>query len=175
MRSVPLGQKRKRGRPKQIPNCLVKSPIRVPPVLNNDALEDDLRDLEDPPSSSTAAPPVKKTSRKRKVQEPEADDENVVGALLSQSQSVLKPGLGVSKPPKKKVKSSRNQEPMNQEPSTQANSTQRPLPLTCKKKAGSCNHEIVFGNHYSKVVWAKYLEDVRAKKSTTVIDPDYVS
>ena len=81
--------------------------------MNNDALEDDLRDLEDPPSSSTAAPPVKKTSRKRKVQEPEADDENVVGALLSQSQSVLKPGLGVSKPPKKKVKNSRNQAPGN--------------------------------------------------------------
>lgn len=175
MRSVPLGQKRKRGRPKQIPNCLVKSPIRVPPVLNNDASEVEIEDLEEIAPSSTMVPPVKKTSRKRKVLESEADEDNVIGALLSQSQSGLKPGLGVSKPPKKKVKSSKNQESSNQEPSTQAGSTKRPVPLTCKKKVGTCNHEIVFGKHYSKVVWAKYLEDVRAKKSTIVINPDYVS
>ena len=97
-----------RGRPKQIPNLIVMSPIRVPPVLNNDALENDLGDLDDLPSPSKTVPPVMKISRERKVQEPEvqndtpAYDENCVGALLSKSLSGLKPGLGVSKHSKKR-------------------------------------------------------------------------
>ena len=31
VRSVPLGQKRKRGRPKRLPNCLIRSPVRSVP------------------------------------------------------------------------------------------------------------------------------------------------
>ena len=42
----------------------------------------------------------------------------------------------------------------------------KPNPVKCKKKTGSCSHEIVFGEHYGKVAWYRYAEHVRKKKST---------
>ena len=32
VRSIPLGEKRKKGRPKKLPNCLVRSPVRAPTI-----------------------------------------------------------------------------------------------------------------------------------------------
>ena len=116
VRSVPLGAKRKPGRPKKIPNCLEKSPVR--PIAPTEEV-----DLE---VHTEAAFAVKKTTRKRKrcekddqlqVQEiqqqqlvPGNEQQQVlevqlspVAALVSQARS-LKPGLGTSKPPKKSRK-----------------------------------------------------------------------
>ena len=112
-RSVPLGEKRKRGRPKKIPNCLVRSPIRVPSAPDAEP------EVEE--TTEVVEAQVKKTTRKRKrnkslpqnVLEPEVppsqdlldhDDiqQSPVSSLLTQA--FLKPGLGASKPPKKKKK-----------------------------------------------------------------------
>ena len=37
------------------------------------------------------------------------------------------------------------------------------------------NPEVVFGKHYAKTLWLEYAEHVKAKTSTTVIDPNYVA
>ena len=153
VRSVPLGEKRKRGRPKKIPNCLVRSPVKISSA----------------PEVGNA--PVKKTTRKRKRNEapevisldnvpegpsedPEVlahyDDLEVRGDNVDEQQSPVsslmngihhKPGLGASKPPKKRKKE------------VNAGATKKPAALTCKKRKGSCNHEVVFGLHYSKSAW----------------------
>ena len=51
----------------------------------------------------------------------------------------------------------------------------KPIPRKCKKKIGTCSHEVVFGQHYDKKEWKLYAEKVRCAKSGTVIDPDYVA
>ena len=66
VRSVPLGAKRRKGRPKNLPNCLANSPIH-----------------ERLPSSSPAAvvddeAPLRKTKRKRKRMEVKPDADHVV-------------------------------------------------------------------------------------------------
>ena len=78
VRSVPLGQKRKRGRPKNLPNCLVKSPVIVrtdpvfgddgpPPLVDDD--EDDNDDIPEVVNITAEVLPVRKTTRKRKRHE----------------------------------------------------------------------------------------------------------
>lgn len=178
VRSVPLGAKRKPGRPKKIPNCLEKSPVR--PIAPTEEV-----DLE---VHTEAAFAVKKTTRKRKrcekddqlqVQEiqqqqlvPGNEQQQVlevqlspVAALVSQARS-LKPGLGTSKPPKKSRKL--------QEPGTSKVRVEKPPTLVCKKKKHSCNHEVVFGEHYNQKAWKKYAEYVRSQKSSVDIDPSYI-
>ena len=84
VRSVPLGQKRRKGRPKKLPNCLVNSPVRAPgplPPCNDDLDIPSWDDLEIPPIEEDVEIPtfdeevpddatinlgVKKTTRKRK-------------------------------------------------------------------------------------------------------------
>jgi hypothetical protein len=176
VRSVPLGEKRRKGRPKKIPNCLVKSPIRVPMSSNDVGLEefevpsvepDDLIDVG-----------VRATSRKRK----RVEQQSPVHALMSQ---MLKPGLGRSKPPKKRVRMNVNSSAEVSKPSNAStvekvsddpndDKVSKPNPVKCKKKTGSCSHEIVFGEHYGKVAWYRYAEHVRKKKSTIEVDPEYV-
>ena len=51
----------------------------------------------------------------------------------------------------------------------------KPQPIKCKEKTGSCNHEIVFNEHFDKKSWDMYADCVRKKKSSTVIDPDYMT
>ena len=46
VRSVPLGQKRKRGRPKKMPNCLTRSPPAQPPRLDSMPTEDPEDDVQ---------------------------------------------------------------------------------------------------------------------------------
>lgn len=182
VRSVPLGAKRKRGRPKKMPNCLVKSPISVrsAPVLGEDnpppLVDDDDVDVDDDDIPEEVVPAVRKTTRKRKRCEAEDQplepdvQQSPVLSLLSQTQP-LKPGLGCSKPPKKirsgpKPTSSTLPEP---EPSQ----TKRPQVLKCKKKKGSCNHEVVFDQHYDKKSWKMYADHVRGQTSSVQIDPNY--
>ena len=160
VRSIPLGAKRKRGRPK-IPNMgmspLSKGSVVIPPV-----------DLG-----------VAKTTRKRKRQENELEDDVEIATPVVESSDdeivtpveamvlqrrTLKAGLGSSKPPKKQSR----KDPVPDEPS-------RPKAVKCKKKMGTCAHEVVFGEHFDKKEWEKYAKSVHAKKSTTEIDPNYVA
>ena len=192
VRSVPLGEKRRKGRPKKIPNCLVKSPIRVPMSSNDVGLEefevssvepDDvgLEELEVPsvePDDDLIDVGVRATSRKRK----RVEQQSPVHALMSQ---MLKPGLGRSKPPKKRVRTNVNSSTEVSKPSNAStvekvsdapndDKVSKPDPVKCKKKTGSCSHEIVFGEHFGKVAWYRYAEHVRKKKSTIEVDPEYV-
>ena len=121
VRSIPLGAKRKRGRPKKLPNCLAKSPVReAPPCVELPGAEEtlhlgELGVIETPGVGGPAAgddtsvdAPVRKTSRKRQQPEDPTNNDQLsdevqqspVIALLGQSR-ILKPGLGASKPPKK--------------------------------------------------------------------------
>ena len=79
VRSVPLGAKRRKGRPKNLPNCLANSPIHVRLPSNSPAavVDDEA--------------PLRKTTRKRKRMEVEP-----VHSVLRQ-----RAGLGAPKPPKK--------------------------------------------------------------------------
>ena len=100
VRSVPLGEKRKKGRPKKLPNCLVKSPIRaLPPTASADELDSSI----DEPGISVRDDAALDIDDNVLVQQ------SPVHAILSQSQS-LKPGLGSSKPPKKRGKSHKSSE-----------------------------------------------------------------
>ena len=67
VRSVPLGEKRKRGRPKNLPNCLVNSPVRS--RLDSAPIR-----VESEVCAEVA--PVKKTSRKRKMPMQDIDPPN---------------------------------------------------------------------------------------------------
>ena len=170
VRSVPLGQKRRKGRPKKLPNCLQKSPTRSQAVQETvtldehvligsvgDSLVPVLDDhVPDDPVGDVLVPDHVPGVQKRRKRCPVSD--SPIGTLAKQAQ----PGLGQSKPPKKK-------------PRTQEVGTQKPPVLNCKKRKGSCNHEVIFGTeHYNKILWDKYAATVKAKKSIVEIDPDYV-
>ena len=190
VRSVPLGEKRRKGRPKKIPNALVRSPVRVPnqtsptdivPLLADDELpvvplqDDGLRvAAHDVPNSNVIDIGIRPTTRKRKRVADAPEYPSPVDALVSQ---ILKPGLGTSKPPKKRAKNLGNDkaddevEERAKQPEVQLT---KPNPVNCKKRIGTCSHEIVFSKHYIKALWAKYADSVRKKKSTIEIDPDYM-
>ena len=155
VRSVPINQKRKRGRPKKLPYCLSRSPAAASPSSSL------LRDLPEAEAEALQTEPLpRKTTKKRKrLPETSSEQQSPVVALLSQAKSV-QPGLGSSKPPKKKARSE---------------TTKKPQALKCKKKSGTYKHEIVFGEHYDGRAWSVYAEYVRSQKSSIEIDPDYVS
>ena len=187
VRSVPLGQKRKKGRPKRIPNCLVKSPIRVldealdaTTTTHEDNAEDN-EHFDEPPAEMSSLRDVecnKNKTRKRKAivevsEVPDMDlQQSPINALLSQR---LKPGLAGSKPAKKKAKTSNNQRSANiPDTSNKEAEVLRPPPINCKKRKGSCNHEVAFGLHYSKLEWVKYAAYISSKKTSIEIDPNYI-
>ena len=148
VRSVPLGQKRKRGRPKKLPNCLARSPIRT--VCEQSTMVEN-------PSTPTSLSPV--TSNKRKSFDEDEDDNLTISCSPV---AALRVGLGGSKPPKKRAKV------------TAPASPHRPPPVKCKKRKGSCNHVVAFNQHYNKVLWDEYANYLKSKKATTAIDPNYV-
>ena len=51
----------------------------------------------------------------------------------------------------------------------------KPKSVNCKKKSGTCQHEIVFSEHYDRKAWNVYADYVRAQKSSVEIDPDYLA
>ena len=86
-------------------------------------------------------------------------------------------GLGFSKPPKNRLRTagpSNVSRPVPSGPSDVSQAVSRPKSVVCKKKSGSCTHEVVFGEHYNKAAWNKYADHVKSAKSTTVIDEDYI-
>ena len=179
VRSVPLGAKRKRGRPKQIPNCLVKSPIRIRPelILENDAdtdeNSDDIDVVETEAVASTVPAPKKTTRKRKKCQLAPEVQQTPVEALLNQSRRT-EAGLGASKPPKKRSRIATKASNPNLEVFPPPTNQAKPPPIKCKKKKGTCSHEVVFGEHFDQQSWNKYAESIRSKKSTVEIDPNYV-
>ena len=111
-----------------------------------------------------------------------ADTQSPVVALLSQAKA-LQSGLGASKPPKKKARreatsndnSDKPNEPKKSAKKPSSEEPNKPQALKCKKKSGTCKHEIVFGEHYDCKAWNAYADHVRSKKSSVVIDPDYLA
>ena len=182
VRSVPINQKRKRGRPKKLPHCLTRSPtaaaapeVSTDQVLPEPVPEDEYDDPEE--LIAQAEPVLRKTSRKRKRllkdQQDQGEQQSPVVALLSQSKS-LQPGLGTSKPPKKKARNETQKDSQAQTSTQKDSQTKKPQALKCKKKVGTCNHEVVFGEHYDRKAWNIYADYVRAQKSSVEIDPNYV-
>ena len=197
VRSVPLGQKRKRGRPKALGNCLLRSPpnarapevgplspslpstpgsptLPAPPSLSDCAsLCTPVSPSTLPASSSSSDFPeetgLKKTTRKRKARE-DVTGMSPVASLVVQART-LKSGLGASKPPKKKSRNEPSAVPEKPEAATEV--VEKPKPIKCKKRAGTCKHNIVFNEHYDGKAWTRYANYVKSRKATTVIDPDY--
>lgn len=201
VRSIPLGEKRKKGRPKKIPNCLVRSPPRAPaPDLDVGESIDlpDVHTVDDVPAAATTLDVgLKKTSKKRKLSDKEhsASNKRANVELVQQSpvqvlhsQSRCKPGLGKSKPPKKQSRKPHPSSSGSSLPpiltatisaasnidSCSSSDVVKPNPVTCKKRIGSCSHEIVFGQHYNLAAWTNYADSIRRKKSTIDIDPHYM-
>ena len=186
VRSVPLGAKRKRGRPKKQGHCLEKSPPPPPPpqTCGLEPLQGEPGPAQDQPwlvladtDCEEEVSIVSNTNKKRirheeKEHDDDEEDQSVVGALLGQARSVY------SKPPKKAARQARSKaggskEDTENPQSLQPASPKRPPSITCKKSKKTCPHEIVFGKHYNKALWSKYAEHVKTKKSTVEIDPNY--
>ena len=175
VRYVPLGEKRKRGRPKNLPNCLVNSPVRS--RLGSAPIR-----VESEVCAEVA--PVKKTSRKRKMPTQDIDppspslpspfidqgevQQSPVDALVRQ-QRRLQAGLGAPKPTKKPKRLR-----IEEEPVSNPKSPKLPPVIKCKKKKDTCNHKYAFGKHYDKSLFAIYEAHVKSKTSTVTIDPDYI-
>ena len=199
IRSVPLGEKRKKGRPKKIQHCLLMSP-----PLPNRAVTDTLTEASDDGNMEEVSVDeiIQETTDNGNMNPDEVIDLGV------KSRKRKQPGLGAYKPPKKKPRlpvpidesssvhiprrrkelpSSSSSKPASaaKTSSTKSKASTRtcsptseyakPLPRNCKKKIGSCKHEIVFNIHYDHNEWNLYAERVRAAKSLTEIDPNYVA
>ena len=192
VRSVPLGAKRKRGRPKRLPNCLARSPVGAPlPAERQDDSEEEVALIE-------------------------ADSELEVVELGVKTSKRKQPGLGYPKPPKKRAKlpieptllstlagnqppaehsknakTKKDPKPLNKRanlhgaalpaapvaapnPGPPPKSPKLPPAIKCKKWKDSCNHKTAFGKHYDKSLFDIYEANVKSKTSTVVIDPDYV-
>ena len=88
-----------------------------------------------------------------------------VEALVLQRR-ILTAGLGSSKPPKKQL---HRDAPVPDE------EVARPKVLKCKKRKGTCAHKVLFGDHFDMKAWDQYEVNIRAKKSSFEIDPNYVA
>ena len=176
VRSVPLGDKRKCGRPKKLPsNCLPKSPE----VVRNEAADETFNGVQ---TNNDDEDEENLRKRRHLIIIEEDHQQSPVEALLSQTQE---PGPSLrklnSKPPKKTSKT--KTKPADKSVLSASNSRKypddtedsiKPSAVVCKKRKGSCTHEIVFGVHYDKKSWIKYADIVRKKKSSVEIDPNYM-
>ena len=73
VRSVPLGQKRKRGRPKALGNCLLQSPPNARVPLSAMVPEVDAPSLPTPTSLPAPAPPAPQQKTTIKQKRPEVE------------------------------------------------------------------------------------------------------
>ena len=153
-RSVPLGEKRKRGRPKKAINCLVRSPVRN---VIQESVTEILEDESDVVTVSATASPANK-SKKRKRDDANNDDEidhppsplplSPVSVFVAQKRA-KKPGIVASKPPKKIPRMTASASVTSQhctstpsQPGPSAPTSRLPPAITCKKSKKMCNHEV---------------------------------
>ena len=200
VRAVPLGAKRRKGRPKKLPNCLARSPIaqREPAARESDSEESE---TDDDTIEVEVVAAVKKTTRRKRKNISESQDVIQSPVHVLHNQSIVQAGLGCSKPPKKRCRvettkdagnlprgrkqrptaapCSRPAAPTAPSPpaSTSSGSTDpvsKPNAVNCKKRKGSCNHVVAFGQHFNEIAWKKYADYVKTLSSATVIDQNYI-
>ena len=123
VRSVPLGAKRRKGRPKKIPNCLVKSPISVHhhedtvDETDEEAVEADDEEtvVGDAPTNIVVDVGLRTRKRKKAGQNPPNKRQKVPneGAVVAADKEAdvaadaptgVVVGLGNQKPPKKRAR-----------------------------------------------------------------------
>ena len=160
VRAVPLGGKRRKGRPKKLPsNCLAKSPVQPVDVALNIDEGDVPMNVEDDDSAGN-------------------ENTAVVESPVQILQRQLRSGLGASKPPKKARKnasscktavSSSSSVPSSSNPES-VPIVKKPDPVRCRKRKGGCKHVIAFNEHYNASAWSKYAEYVKSLSSMTMIN-----
>ena len=171
IRSVPLGETRKRGRPKKMPHCLSKSPpmSSLPDTEDDVHQEDEALDVEEDVNLHDEMEVVDVGIRSRKRKAP---------GLQNQKPPKKKARLPVeklSKPPKKKAvttkPASHHKEPSTTlaAPSESSSAPVKPIPKKCKKRMDTCSHEVVFGQHYDRKEWEIFANHVRLAKPVTQI------
>ena len=171
VRSVPLSAKRRRGRPKRLPNCLAMSPVSAQEVeVEEELIENPV--VEEEVEAEEVLEEVEAEEVLEEVEEVEEVDE-----VDERRTRKRKAGLKSSKPPKKKAKlpasvASSSIPVASSSKSSSDVSHPKPVAKNCKKKKGSCSHEIVFEKHYDKKEWKSYADRVRSAKAITTIDPD---
>ena len=118
VRSVPLGAKRRKGRPKKIPNCLVKSPISVQHHEDTvDETDEEADDEEtvvgDAPTDLVVDVGLRTRKRKKPGQNPPKKRQKGEGAVVEGDEEAgvaadapagVVVGLGNQKPPKKRAR-----------------------------------------------------------------------
>jgi hypothetical protein len=211
VRSVPLGAKRRKGRPKNIPNCLIKSPVQALPQNVDDPIEEDMEEIIDleeeivdvgvktrkrkQPGLQNQKPPKKRPrlpaglekevvdsgqTKKKKpaTKRPRLPSPAPVPSATSKP-SAKRPRLPAAGPPSASLAPtcvpSASPSPTSGTATSTSAAPKKPIAKKCKKKAGTCSHEIVFGTHYDRNEWNIFAEHVRSAKSLTVIDPDYAA
>ena len=194
IRSVPLGEKRKRGRPKKMPHCLSKSPpmSSLPDTEDDVHQEDEALDVEEDVNLQNEI-----VDEALDVEEDvNLHDEMEVVDVGIRSRKRKAPGLQNQKPPKKKARlpveklskppkkkavttkpASHHKEPSTTlaAPSESSSAPVKPIPKKCKKRIDTCSHEVVFGQHYDRKEWEIFANHVRLAKPVTQIDPEYVA
>ena len=174
VRSVPLGEKRKRGRPKKAINCLVRSPVRnviqesVTEILENES--DVVLQIINPKRGRETM----LTMMMRLIIHlhlylcflwfscPEKSEKAWYCSLKATKEDTKNLSFGLSDFSTWSISTF----------STWSTSRLPPA-ITCKKSKKMCNHEVAFGKHYDKKLWSEYAKNVNSQKSTTQIDPTY--
>ena len=192
VRSVPLGVKRKRGRPKKLGPCLMKSPARGSEAAA--APTDDpaaLAPTDDAQAAVALTDDDLETISSERPRRVENADEEVSDVLLE-----IAPPLRVSTRKRRRIEDESactdlspvdifvqqsgglkpglgSSKPTKKAKKQHVSSPIRPRAIACAKSKNACNHEVVFGKHYDKSRWIKYADHIKSKKSSVVIDPDY--
>ena len=182
VRSVPLGAKRRRGRPKRLPNCLAMSPVRAESIPNEEITEEliveEIVRNESEEEVIEEEVDVERSQRKRKPQgflnsKPPKKKARLPASTVSSSSSTSASAASSSKN-KARLPASAASASAASSSSSNASFT-KPVPKNCKKSKKACTHEIVFEKHYDKKEWKVYAERVRSAKAITPIDPDYIA
>ena len=95
VRAVPLGQKRKRGRPKALPNCLVRSPGVQTSAINSLPSSPPIEQIELEPS------PCQKTPKRKRAKPASPKKVSPKKAVVSTKRKAASPSPRKLRPRKK--------------------------------------------------------------------------
>ena len=191
IRSVPLGAKRKRGRPKKMPNCLTKSPVGS--LKLNHVIEPEESFIEPEkiglwfwyelcPLASRSSTVRSYTVRSYTVRSYTVRSFTFRCSTNSSKifeEKKIVPWQDQSEATKEKRQTSCQPEPPAPSapppPTSSSSLHKQPKAKICKKRKGTCTHIMVFDKHYGSNDWEDYANKVRNVRSVTEIDPNYVS